>query len=119
VPSPVIVVVDDKLVLAETIAEGLTDRGYDARAHGSGREALAALRAGQVDLLVTDLRMPDVDGLALLEAAGSDVPVIVMTAYGAIDAELEVIRRGAFHYLTKPFKLDELIAIVERALARV
>jgi len=115
-----IVVVDDKLALAETIADGLSDRGYRARAIGSGRAALAAIAAGDVDLVVTDLRMPEVDGLALLDAArsrGGGLPVIVMTAFGAIDSAVEAIRRGAYHYLTKPFKLDELLVFVERALA--
>nr|HEX4316652.1 sigma-54 dependent transcriptional regulator [Kofleriaceae bacterium] len=114
-----ILIVDDKLALADTLADGLADRGYHARAIGSGREALAALDAGAVDLLVTDLRMPDVDGLALLDAAHArgDVPVIVMTAYGAIDSAVEAIRKGAYHYLTKPFKVDELIVFVDRALA--
>jgi two-component system response regulator HydG len=114
-----VLVVDDKLALAETLADGLGDRGYSARAVASGAEALVALRAGQVDLLVTDMRMPEVDGLALLDAARRDaeVPVIVMTAYGAIDSAIESIRRGAYHYLTKPFKLDELVMFVERALA--
>jgi two-component system response regulator HydG len=111
-----ILVVDDKLALAETLADGLGDAGYAARALASGHEALAAMRAGQADLVVTDLRMPEVDGLALLDARG-DVPVIVMTAYGAIDSAVESIRRGAYHYLTKPFKLDELLVFVERALA--
>jgi len=115
-----ILVVDDKLALAETLADGLADRGYVARAAGSGRDALAALTADEVDLLVTDLRMPELDGLALIDAAraaGSDVPVIVMTAFGAVDSAVESIRRGAYHYLTKPFKLDELVVFVERALA--
>jgi two-component system response regulator HydG len=113
-----VLVVDDKLPMAETLADGLVDRGFAARAVGSGREALAAL--GDTDVLVTDLRMPDIDGLSLLEQArkaAPDVPVIVMTAYGAIDSAVESIRKGAFHYLTKPFKLDELIVFVERALS--
>jgi two-component system, NtrC family, response regulator HydG len=113
-----VVVVDDKLAMAETLADGLVDHGFAATALGSGREALAALEGGRVDVLVTDLRMPDVDGLALLDAAREarrDVPIIVMTAYGAIDSAVESIRRGAFHYLTKPFKLDELIIFVQRA----
>jgi two-component system response regulator HydG len=115
-----VVVVDDKLPMAETLADGLTDRGFAARALGSGREALTAVAQREVDVLVTDLRMPDLDGLTLLEqarAAAPDIPVIVMTAYGAIDSAVESIRKGAFHYLTKPFKLDELIVFVERALA--
>jgi two-component system response regulator HydG len=112
-----IVIVDDKLPMAETLADGLADRGYDARALGSGADALAGL--AETDVLITDLRMPEIDGLSLLERARTiapDVPVIVMTAYGAIDSAVESIRKGAFHYLTKPFKLDELIVFVERAL---
>jgi two-component system response regulator HydG len=111
-----VLIVDDKLALAETLADGLADHGYAARAAGSGRDALTAIEAGTVDLLVTDLRMPDLDGLALLDST-RDIPVIVMTAYGAIDSAVEAIRRGAYHYLTKPFKLDELLVFVERALA--
>ncbi len=117
-PSKVLVV-DDKREMADTLADGLADHGYAATAVGSGREALAQVTAGTVDVLVTDLRMPDLDGLALLDAvraAMPDLPVIVMTAYGAIDSAVESIRRGAYHYLTKPFKLDELILFVERAL---
>lgn len=113
-----ILVVDDKLALAETLADGLVDRGYHARAIGRSRDALGAIQSGNVDLLVTDLRMPDLDGFALLAATPADVPVIVMTAYGAVDAAAESIRKGAFHFLTKPFKLDELLAIIERALRR-
>src|ERR1700760_4315618 len=91
-----------------------------ARASGDSRAALGLVRAGEVDLLVTDLRMPDLDGLALLDAARAavpDLPVIVMTAYGAVDSAIESIRKGAFHYLTKPFKLEELLVFVARALA--
>jgi two-component system response regulator HydG len=113
----VIVVCDDKLALAETLADGLADRDYATRAVASGAEALAAVRAGDVELLITDLRMPEVDGLALVDACRAiGTPVIVMTAYGAVDTAVESIRRGAFHYLTKPFKLDELHMFVERAL---
>ena len=115
-----ILICDDKLALAETLADGLVDRGYAARAIGSATAALDEVRAGRVDLLVTDLRMPDLDGLALLDAARAhdrELSVIVMTAYGAVDSAVEAIRKGAYHYLTKPFKLDELLVFVERALA--
>ncbi len=117
--KPRVIVVDDKVAMAETLADGLGDHDYEATALGSGRAAIEAVRAGSVDLVVTDLRMPDVDGLALLDAirgSNLDVPVIVMTAYGAIDSAVESIRRGAYHYLTKPFKLDELVIFVRRAL---
>ena len=113
-----ILVVDDKLELADTLADGLADHGYAARALGSSREAVAALEAGEVDLLITAMRMPQIDGFGLLAIARArDLPVIVMTAYGAIDSAVDAIRRGAYHYLTKPFKVDELLVFVERALA--
>ena len=78
-----VIVVDDKLAMAETLADGLVDRGFDAGAEADARVAIDAARAGRVDLIVTDLRMPGVDGLELVEAvraAKVDVPVIVMTA---------------------------------------
>jgi FixJ family two-component response regulator len=115
-----VVVVDDKRELADTLADGLTDRGYDALAIDQSRDALAMIEAGTIGVLVTDLRMPDPDGMALLSAArrhDPSLPVIVMTAYGAIDSAVDAIRHGALYYLTKPFKLDELAVFVERALA--
>jgi two-component system, NtrC family, response regulator HydG len=114
---PRVLVVDDEREMAEMLADGLCDRGYEAMAAASSEEALARLGEHAFDALVTDLRMPHVDGLALLaeaRRATPDLPVIVMTAYGAIDSALESIRRGANHYLTKPFKLDELALFIDR-----
>jgi len=114
-----VLVVDDERALAETLAEGLEERGYEAVAVGGGVPARALLAKETFDVLVTDLRMPDLDGLALLAASKAlnpSLPVIVMTAYGAIDTAIEAIRQGAYHYLTKPFKTEELSLFVERAL---
>ncbi len=114
-----VLVVDDAIQMAETVADGLSDRGYDATAVASGEQAIARLRAEPFAALVTDLRMPDVDGLALLAAARRitpDLPVIVMTAYGAIDSAIESIRQGANHYLTKPFRIEDLALFLDRAL---
>lgn len=116
---PRVLVVDDKLPMAETLADGLVDEGFDAVAVGSSGSAEAMLRQQHVDLLVTDMRMPGLDGLELLAAskqADPQRPVIVMTAFGAIDSAVESIRRGAYHYLTKPFKLEELVIFIRRAL---
>ncbi|HEX3593875.1 MAG TPA: sigma-54 dependent transcriptional regulator [Polyangiaceae bacterium] len=117
--TPRVLVVDDQLALAETLADGLSERGYDAVAASSSREAARALGSDDFDVLVTDLRMPEPDGLALL-AASKDAnparPVIMMTAYSAVDSAIESIRRGAYHYLTKPFKVDELALFVDRAM---
>ncbi len=115
-----VIVVDDKLALAETLADGLADHELETTAYGSARTALEAVRAGGVDVVVTDLRMPEIDGFTLLDRIREthpDIQVIVMTAYGAIDSAVEAIRRGAYHYLTKPFKIDELVFHVQRALA--
>jgi two-component system response regulator HydG len=118
--KPRVLVVDDKLAMAETLADGLADHDLDATACGSALAALDLVAAGDFDVVVTDLRMPELDGLALLDAirtSNPNVQVIVMTAFGAIDSAVEAIRKGAFHYLTKPFKLDELVIFVRRAVA--
>src|ERR1700689_4950332 len=106
-----VLVVDDHMALAETLADGLCERGYDAVASASSAEAATRVESERFDALVTDLRMPQADGMGLLarsRAASPDRPVIVMTAYGGIETAIEAIRRGAYHYLTKPFTLDEL-----------
>jgi two-component system response regulator HydG len=117
-----ILVADDNLEMARTIADGLADRGYDVTAVSSGREAIARLSTERLDAVVTDLRMPNGDGMELLVASRKldpDRPVIVMTAYSAIDTAVESIRQGAYHYLTKPFKQDELSIFLGRALEEV
>jgi two-component system response regulator HydG len=117
---PRVLVVDDKRAMAEMLADGLGDHELDATACGSARAALAIIATTEVDVVVTDLRMPELDGLALLDTIRSsnpDIQVIVMTAYGAIDSAVEAIRKGAYHYLTKPFKVEELVIFVQRAVA--
>ncbi|MDI1432274.1 sigma-54-dependent transcriptional regulator [Polyangium sorediatum] len=117
--APHVVIVDDKLEMAEMLADGLADHGISAFAVATGKQALARIEAEPVDALVTDLRMPGMDGIELLTAARRavpDLPVLVMTAYGALETAIESIRRGAYHYLTKPFKLDELVVYLGRAL---
>jgi two-component system response regulator HydG len=115
-----VLVVDDQMSMAETLADGLADRGYDATPCASSRDAADILERERVDVLVTDLRMPHLDGLALLalsRKAEPSRPVIVMTAYSAVDTAIESIRQGAYHYMTKPFKVDELVLFLEKALS--
>ncbi|HWZ93284.1 MAG TPA: sigma-54 dependent transcriptional regulator, partial [Polyangiaceae bacterium] len=116
---PRILIVDDHLSMAETVADSLGENGFDAVALASSREAARRLSDEPFDALVTDLRMPELDGLELLKisrAAAPSRPVIVMTAYSAVESAIESIRQGAFHYLTKPFKFDELVLFLNRAL---
>jgi two-component system response regulator HydG len=116
-----ILVVDDQPDMAEMLADDLSNRGYDAVATSSGRDALKKLKSQRFDALVTDLRMPELDGLALLRASHKldpSRPVIVMTAHGTLDTAVEASGRGAYHYLTKPFRLEELVRLIELALGR-
>lgn len=117
-----ILVADDNLEMARSVADGLRDRGYLATPVGSGREALDRLMRDPFDALITDLRMPEVDGLTLIASSrrlDPNRPVIAMTAYSAVDIALESLRQGAYHYLTKPFKSEELAIFLGRALNEV
>jgi len=118
-PRPRVLIVDDQLSMAEMVADALRERGYETVPTASSGEAARLSREEHFDALITDLRMPEVDGLALLEIskrAAPERPVMIMTAYSAVDSAIESIRRGAYHYLTKPFKVDELSLFLERAL---
>jgi two-component system response regulator HydG len=116
---PRVLIVDDDKALGESLADELTTDGFDTTHVSSSREA-AHLLEQDFDILVTDLRMPVVDGLGLLALSRKIAParpVIVMTAFSAVDTAIESIRQGAYHYLTKPFGVDELSLFLGRALA--
>lgn len=118
---PRVLVVDDDFEMAAMIVEELGDRGYGAVALRSGAVAVERLQHEPFDALVTDLRMPGIDGLSLLRASRAldpSRPVIVMTGHGAIDTALEATHHGAFHYLTKPFTLAHLVELLDVALHR-
>jgi DNA-binding NtrC family response regulator len=118
--APRILVVDDHLEMATMLADGLSDSGFVALAVGSGMQAIDALGREHFDAVVTDLRMADADGLEVLAASkrlDELRPVIVMTAYSAIDGAIESMRRGACHYLIKPFKTEALVSFLRNALA--
>jgi two-component system response regulator HydG len=114
-----VVVVDDDFAFAETVADGLAAMGWRATPLGDSPSAAKLVRERQFDALVTDLRMPEFDGLKLLALAKQltpERPVIIMTAFSAIDSAVECVRQGAYHYLTKPFKVAELDLFLQRAL---
>jgi two-component system response regulator HydG len=115
-----VLIVDDHIEMARVVAEHLGEHGWECRTADSGAAAIAALGATVPDVVITDLRMADVDGLDVLDAArrlDPELPVIIMTAFGAVDTAIEAMRRGAAHYVTKPVRLDELRLHAERALA--
>lgn len=114
-----ILIVDDQAAMAEAVADGLTDAGFTAVACSSSAEASRLLQEDDIAALVTDLRMPEIDGLGLLALSrrlAPERPVIVMTAFSAVESAIASIREGAYHYLTKPFKTDELALFLRRAL---
>ncbi|MGE5181636.1 MAG: sigma-54-dependent transcriptional regulator [Acidobacteriota bacterium] len=112
---PRAIVVDDHADLARLITENLTADGWDARALDSGRGAIAAIGELPPQLVITDLRMPERDGFAVLDAAPRDAMVIVMTGFGDVPSAVEAMNRGAWHFVEKPVRMTELVGHARRA----
>ncbi|SFC47032.1 DNA-binding transcriptional response regulator, NtrC family, contains REC, AAA-type ATPase, and a Fis-type DNA-binding domains [Bosea sp. CRIB-10] len=114
-----ILVVDDEVRLADVLAAALEDLGYRATAVHSARAALTELEQTRFDLVLTDLRLPVMDGRALLREVRSrwpEVPVIVITAFAAVRDAVELVKEGAFDYIAKPFEIEDVSATIRRAL---
>lgn len=115
-----ILVVDDEVSIVHVLTALLTGEGYDVVSTRDSAKALEWVRAEAFDLVVTDVRMSPVDGIELLRTVRRERPdtaVIMLTAYGNIHAARDAIKMGAFDYVAKPFKVDELLVTVQRALA--
>jgi two-component system response regulator HydG len=113
-----VLVVDDHVEMARLLADKLREEDWRPRVVDSGRAAIESLADAVPDLVITDLRMAEVDGLDVLDAVHAvdpDLPVIIMTAFGAIETAIEAMRRGAWHYIVKPARLDELTLHANRA----
>ena len=115
-----ILVVDDDRTIRRNLARLVESEGYRAAEAVDGDDALAKIRSGRPAAVLLDLKMPGRDGLSVLEALGpamlTDLPVIVVTAFGGSAPAIEAMRRGAYDYLTKPFDLDEVTLTLRRAL---
>ncbi len=114
-----ILIIDDEKNIREGLADAMELEGYHAVVAENGKAGLARIAEGDIDLVITDLRMPEVTGeevLAKVTAENPGVPVIVLTGHGSIDAAVEAMRNGAYDFLTKPLNLDQLTMIVKRAL---
>jgi two-component system cell cycle sensor histidine kinase/response regulator CckA len=114
-----ILVVDDEIELKDALVDSLAAQSYEVRGYNSGSEALEVLRNEDFDLLITDLKMPEMDGIALIEAALAIDPhlvAIVMTGQGTIQTAIEAMKAGAFDFVLKPFRLETLLPVLTRAI---
>jgi DNA-binding NtrC family response regulator len=116
-----ILVVDDDKKLADTLVEYLTKLGYQAFPAYGGREGLSKFEQGGFQVIITDLVMPEMDGMNLLEEVkrlDSEATVVIITGHGSIDLAVEAIKRGAYDFITKPFEMNIMKVIVNRAMER-
>ncbi|MCU0559954.1 MAG: sigma-54 dependent transcriptional regulator [Desulfobacterales bacterium] len=115
-----ILVVDDEKNYLLVLSALLEEEGYEVLTALSGPEAIEIQKASDIDLVLTDMKMPTMDGIDLLErikACDPDVPVIIMTAHGTVDKAVEAMQKGAYTYILKPFDNDRLILYVQKAMA--
>jgi two-component system response regulator AtoC len=116
-----ILIADDEESMRHLLSVFLRDHGYEVRAVSNGEDALKELAARDFDLVLSDVRMPKMDGLTLLREVQRQHPhvtVIVMSAYGSHDAALEAMKAGAYDYVSKPFKPDEVLLVLQKAAER-
>jgi excisionase family DNA binding protein len=114
-----VLVVDDEAAIRDMLSKALMLAEYEVETAPDGRGAIDRLRAGHYDLLVTDLRMPGIDGLAVIREARRlkpDLPVIIITGYSSEASAIEAIDLGVSGYLTKPFRVPKVLAAAAKAL---
>jgi len=114
-----ILIVDDEEVLRDVLDAVLRREGFDIVAAASGEEALNVLDSDEVDLVILDVMLPGISGIDTLRAiriANPNLPVIVITAFSSIDGAIDAMKQGAFHYIPKPFKNEEVVLTVNKAL---
>src|SRR5216117_2422093 len=118
-PTRHLLLVEDESALREAVAEQLTDRGYHVEQADSGETAVERLADFAFDIIVTDLRLPGIDGSAVVEAAVERYPhiiAIVVTGFGTVKDAVEAIKRGAWDFVSKPFQIDELLHVLDSAI---
>ncbi len=119
--SPRILVVDDEEVVCRFLKRLLSGSGHQVEISFSGQDAIARLEQDSFDLVITDLKMPGVDGIGVLRRAKELDPfceVMVITAYASVESAVEVMKLGAYDYISKPFNVDRIRLIVEKALEK-
>ncbi len=115
-----VLIVDDEKNYPLILAAVLEEEGFETMTANSGQEAIEILSNSDVDLVLTDMKMPSMDGIELLEnvkAKDPELPVIMMTAYGTVEKAVEAMQKGAYNYIMKPFENDSLVIYVKKAVA--
>ncbi len=116
-----ILIVDDEPQILDFLRDLFSATGWDVQSADSGTAGIEKLEHGRYDVILTDLKMPGADGIEVLRTAKNlrlDAEVVLMTGYGTVDSAIEAMRAGAFHYLTKPFKAEEVLNLVDKAHAQ-
>ena len=116
-----ILVIDDEEIMREILQALLTREGYDVRLAASGDEGLELAKTVPLDAAIVDVMMPGMDGMAVLDElkkVDDELPVLMITAFASVESAIAAMRRGAFDYVTKPFKNDEVLVVVRNALER-
>jgi DNA-binding NtrC family response regulator len=119
-PTTTILVVDDDADMREWVKEDLEHEGFVVETAAGGRAGVERVKRGGIDLVVSDVKMPDLDGLDLLREVREVEPspfVIIVTGFGSIDTAIRAVKLGAYDYITKPFKIDQLLLSIDKALA--
>jgi len=119
--TPEILIIDDEQVICDGCRLALSDRGYSITSSLTGRSGLNAILEGAFDLILLDMKLPDIDGMEVLKTVRNEKPgvlIIVMTGYSTVQNAVEGMKLGAFDYLSKPFTDEELIIAVERAVEK-
>jgi len=114
-----ILIVDDELVVRDSLGKWFTSEGYTAKPAGSAREALDVIQHSDFDIALLDIKMPGMDGMELqsrLKEADPDLTVVIMTGYASVDTAVQALKQGAYDYITKPVDPDELSHLVANAL---
>lgn len=116
-----VLVVDDEQIVLEMLEDTLTDNGYLVEKSSNGIDTLSKIKHLHPDVVLLDNRMPELSGMEVLKfikQTGDDIPVILMTAYSSTDVTIQAMKLGAYNYIVKPFKLNDLLAIIEKATNR-
>ncbi len=112
-----VLIIDDERVICDACEMVLSEKGHAVTSITHGKEGLSAIRQGAYDILLLDMKLPDIDGMEILKVVQEENPglcTIVMSGYSSISNAVEAMKKGADDYLAKPFTEDELIAILEK-----